>query len=166
MAEMVEHRRNWAPWWALLLALAALFSNAGFFIAIPGQQAIPWLSMAFAVLALILLVLGLRRAFAQPEIYGSRSASLILGIFAAALCGLAMFASIHARQLPSSAGAPQVGQRVPDFTLTDTNSKEVSLAQLEHGAVNSPATAGGKASGVSGSAAPKAVLLIFYRGYW
>jgi hypothetical protein len=159
MAEMIELRKNWAPWWALLLGLAALFSNAGFFIAIPGQQAISWLSIAMAVLALILLAVGIKRAFAQPEIYGSRSATLILGIFTVAACGLALFASIHARQLPSSSGAPQVGQRVPDFTLADTNGKEVSLTQLEHGS-------GGVTSATSANATPKAVLLIFYRGYW
>src|ERR1700758_4522107 len=70
MAEIIQHRKNWAPWWALFFGLAALFSNAGFFIAIPGQQVIPWLSLAFAILALILLAIGLKRAFAQPEVYG------------------------------------------------------------------------------------------------
>jgi len=32
--------------------------------------------------------------------------------------------------LPRSVGAPQVGQKAPDFTLTDSNNKPVTLAQL------------------------------------
>jgi peroxiredoxin len=37
---------------------------------------------------------------------------------------------IHVRDVPRSAGAPQVGQRVPDFTLPDSTDQPVSLAQL------------------------------------
>ncbi|HZU32947.1 MAG TPA: hypothetical protein VFB79_17665 [Candidatus Angelobacter sp.] len=157
MTATVHYQRNWASWWALLFALVALFSNAGFFVALPGQRVIVWLSFACAALSLVFLAVGARRAFAQPEIYGSRSTTLVLGIFCLAISGFAVFASINARKLPSASAAPQIGQRVPDFTLTDTNGKAVSLTQLEHG------TALG---GAPGAATPKAVLLIFYRGYW
>jgi peroxiredoxin len=34
------------------------------------------------------------------------------------------------RQLPESGAAPQVGEKAPDFTLTDSNNKPVTLAQL------------------------------------
>jgi len=61
-------------------------------------------------------------------------------------------AFIEARRLPASAGAPQVGQRAPDFTLTDINNKPVALAELLTQPVNNKP--------------PKGVLLIFYRGYW
>jgi len=54
----------------------------------------------------------------------------------------------------SFAETPIVGQKAPDFTLQDTSGHPVTLAQL----LSSP---------VPGSAEPpKAVLLIFYRGYW
>jgi peroxiredoxin len=58
------------------------------------------------------------------------------------------------RELPSADSAPQVGQRVPDFTLADTSGKPLSLHQLLESSSQSPA------------ATPKAVLLVFYRGYW
>jgi peroxiredoxin len=61
-------------------------------------------------------------------------------------------AFIEARRLPASAGAPQVGQRAPDFTLTDINHKPVALAELLAQSVNNKPA--------------KGVLLIFYRGYW
>ena len=54
--------------------------------------------------------------------------------------------------LPASSAAPQVGQKAPDFTLNDVNDKPVTLAQLLTEPVN--------------NTPPKAVLLIFYRGYW
>jgi hypothetical protein len=59
---------------------------------------------------------------------------------------------VFGRQLPASAHAPRVGQRAPDFTLTDTNGKSVSLAELISAPIN------GKT--------PTGVLIVFYRGYW
>jgi peroxiredoxin len=54
--------------------------------------------------------------------------------------------------IPASKDAPQVGQRAPDFTLTDAGGKAVSLNELLTMPINGNA--------------PKGVLLIFYRGYW
>ncbi|HET9363530.1 MAG TPA: hypothetical protein VFP71_00945, partial [Candidatus Angelobacter sp.] len=93
--------------------------------------------------------------------------SSILGVLALLICGLGIFIWVHARELPASSGAPHVGQKAPDFTLSDSNGNKVSLAQLlapvqstdqagNAGAPNSPAA----------NSSQKAVLLIFYRGYW
>jgi peroxiredoxin len=54
--------------------------------------------------------------------------------------------------LPASTAAPQVGQKAPQFTLIDSNDRPVTLAQLLTEPINNQP--------------PKAVLLIFYRGYW
>jgi peroxiredoxin len=54
--------------------------------------------------------------------------------------------------LPASKGAPQVGQKMPEFSLPDADGKQVSLNEL----LSTP---------VDGQS-PKGVLLIFYRGYW
>jgi hypothetical protein len=70
-----------------------------------------------------------------------------------------------------------VGQKVPDFTLADSNGNKVSLGQLLGKADSSisasatPASANnstGQAipAGMSPATPPKAVLLVFYRGYW
>jgi len=59
---------------------------------------------------------------------------------------------INGRWLPASKGAPQVGQRAPEFSLPDSSGKTVSLNEL----LTTP---------VNGNA-PKGVLLVFYRGYW
>lgn len=184
MPELADRRRNWAPWLGLLLALAAMLSNAGFFLSLPGPKLIAWLGVVLTIAAIVCAVIGVLRAFRQPQVYGGKVSSSILGALSLLICGVVAFGAIHSRDLPSSAAAPQVGQKVPDFTLADTNGNKVSLDQLL-----------GKADSVSASkvslvapprevlekmgmanqlppasASPgtptKAVLLVFYRGYW
>lgn len=152
MPNPTDRRRNLAPWWGLLFAIGAIGCNVAFFVSSPLQGALPWLSLSLAVLALIFLVAGLWRALGQPQVYRGRALSVVLSVIAVFAIGLTAFAFVSARKLPSSTSAPQVGQRVPDFSLSDTSGKRVSLDQL-------------LAAG-SGSPAPKALLLIFYRGYW
>ena len=68
--------------------------------------------------------------------------------------GLFGYGTLYAsRQLPASGGAPQIGTKAPDFTLTDTTGKMVSLSAL----LTEPLLGGAK---------PRGVVLIFYRGYW
>jgi hypothetical protein len=165
-------QRNRAPWIALLLALAALLSNAGFFMGLPGQRAIPWLSVALAIGALVCAAVGIMRAFRQSQIYGGKVSSSILGVVSLLISALVVFTSVSSRALPVATGAPQVGQKVPDFTLADTNGNKVSLDQLLGKAdastlasANNP-TGQATSAGMSAATPPKAVLLVFYRGYW
>jgi hypothetical protein len=126
------------------------------------------------VAALVFAVLGMLRAFRQPQVYGGKVSSSILGVLALLICGLSVFSLVHARDLPAAGGAPQVGQKAPDFTLADTSGNKVSLGQLlgkgDASALADSGHAGsspaGAASNASGAVAPKAVLLVFYRGYW
>jgi len=150
---LTKPRRNTAPWWGLLLATCAIGCNAGFFVSIPWQGAIAWLSLLFAAMALVFVAVGLWRAYGQAHVYGGKVLSVVLAVIALLPAGLSVFGFVETRRLPSAAAAPQVGQRVPDFSLPDTSGKVVSLDQLF-----APAS--------SESQAPKAVLLIFYRGYW
>jgi hypothetical protein len=153
MSDATQHRRNVAPWWGLLFAVGAIGCNVAFFVSSPLQGALPWLSLLFAGLALIFLVTGLWRALGRPQLYRGKTLSVLLSVIAFFAVGLTTFAFVSSRKLPSSTTAPQVGQRVPDFTLSDTSGTRVSLDQL-------------LAPAASGSPAPKAVLLVFYRGYW
>ena len=114
MAEITGRRRNWAPWLALLLAVAAVLSNAGFFVSIPLQGGLVWVGLALAIAALVYAVMGVARAFRQPQVYGGKVSSSILSVVALLLCAFVGFAFFGARALPASAGAPQVGQKAPD----------------------------------------------------
>jgi hypothetical protein len=151
----MERSRNLAPWWGLLCAIGALACNFALFINPPLQAVFPWLSLLFAAFALFFLGIGLKRAFAQSQIYRGKILSVVLTAIVLLVVGLTLFISLHSRELPDAAAAPQIGQKVPDFTLADTSGKPVSLDQLL-----------APASAESQAAAPKAVLLVFYRGYW
>ena len=153
MNEATKQRWNGDPLWGFLLALAALGLNAGFFVSLPGQSALSWFSLSMAVVALVFLVRGLRRAMTRSRAYRGKALSIVLGVLTLAVAGLSILAFVGARKLPGAASAPQVGQRVPDFTLADTRGGPVSLDGLF-------------APSDSQTTAPKAVLLIFYRGYW
>ncbi len=155
MPDMIEKRRNWAVWLGFLLALGAMLCNVALLVNLPGQRATPWLSVLLAVVALILLARGLQHAFGNPLVYRGKILSSILSLVSLLLSGMAIFLFFHARALPPSLAAPQVGQKAPDFTLPDTTGQPVSLDQLFVSAADD-------ARGVP----PRAVLLIFYRGYW
>jgi hypothetical protein len=172
LPQITTRRRNWAPWIGLLLAVLAMLSNGVYFLGLPGQRALPIVGVALVIAALVCAAAGVLRTFRQPQRYGGKVSSSILGVVSLLLCVLAAFASMHSRDLPEATSAPQVGQKVPDFTLADTSGNKVSLGQLLAKAdlPASPGNVTGQASPVgvnSASATPtKAVLLVFYRGYW
>jgi hypothetical protein len=152
MPDPADHRKNLAPWWGLLFGIGAVGCNAAFFASPPLQGTLPWLSLLFALLAFVFLITGLRRAFSRAPAYRGKALSILLSVVTLLAVAGTTFVFVSARRVPSSTAAPQGGQRVPDFTLSDTSGKPVSLDQL--------------LAASSGSPAPKAVLLIFYRGYW
>jgi hypothetical protein len=193
--QQTPRQRNWAPWLGLLFAVAAMLSNAAFFLGLPGPKLIAWLGVVLTIAAIVCAVIGVMRAFRKPQVYGGKVSSPILGVLSLLICGLVAIAAVTSRALPSSAAAPQVGQKVPDFTLADTNGNKVSLDQLlgkpdaatktvslvappkevteKLGKADSSTSASANTSagqtvpvGMSAATPPKAVLLVFYRGYW
>jgi hypothetical protein len=175
--QQTPRQRNWAPWLGLLFAVAAMLSNAAFFLGLPGPKLIAWLGVALAIAALVCAVIGVMRAFRQPQVYGGKVSSSILGVLSLLICGLVAIAAVTSRALPVATNAPQVGQKVPDFTLADTSGNKVSLGQLLGKADSSipasamPASANNSTgqtipAGMSTATPTRAVLLVFYRGYW
>lgn len=148
-------RLNWPLWFGFLLTLGAFLSYFFIFVWFPFTRDFPWANLVLFVIAGVLLFMGVRRAFASdcPHRTRSRIVSSIVGALSLVVFALFVFTIfIGGRWLPASKGAPQVGQRAPDFSLPDTSGKTVSLNQL----LTTP---------VNGNA-PKGVLLVFYRGYW
>ena len=154
---MKLHKFNWPVWTGLLLSLIALLSYPFVFIRWPITRDFPWAPLLLFGIAAALLVLGIRRAFAadrprRSKIAGVGAVTLSLVIFA-----FFIFAAfVMARWLPAARGAPQAGQKAPDFSLSDTNGKTVTLSEL----LTTPI------KGKTASTNPRGVLLIFYRGYW
>jgi hypothetical protein len=152
---MNTRRFNWPLWVGFLLTLGAFMTYFTVFVYLPATRDFPWANLLLFLLAAVLLFAGIRRGFASDRPHPTRSkiVTSIVGILSVAVFGFFIFAVfIAARWLPASTGAPQVGQRAPDFTLTDTTGKSVSLSELLSAPLN--------------GSAPKGVLLVFYRGYW
>jgi hypothetical protein len=143
---------NWQLLAAFLISIVALLSYPFFFVRWPITRDFPWASLLLFGIAFLLLIVGLRRAFAPDRSRLSKAAGISATVLTTAVLVVFVFSIfILARQLPASSGAPQVGQKAPDFTLTDANGQTVSLADLR-----APQSGNAK----------NGVLLIFYRGYW
>jgi len=76
----------------------------------------------------------------------------VLGVYLVIVSSLVAVRPASADNLPVSTGAPQVGDRLTDFTLPDAEGQPVRLSSLL-------VEAGQEAK-------PGWVLLVFYRGYW
>jgi hypothetical protein len=165
---LTQRRRNGALWAGSVVTLLAVFSNFLYFMNAPGQASFPWLNLSLPALGLVFFLVGLKRAFGKPmmsrgsvslfgrpEVYRGKVSGSILTVISVLLLGISVWGFFQARAVPTSGGAPRVGQKAPEFTLTNTGGQDVSLAQL----LSTPIDA---ASGTP----PKAVLLVFYRGYW
>ena len=152
---MKTGRINWQLWLGFLLTFVAGFSFPTIFVWFPVTRDFPWVNLLLFAIAAVFLWQGLRRGFARDRAHPTRSkiVASIVGTLGVAMIALFLFSYFFvARWLPPSTGAPQVGQRVPEFSLPDANGKQVSLNELLSTPVNGQP--------------PKGVLLIFYRGYW
>jgi hypothetical protein len=67
-AKTQSKRTNAALWWGPLLALLGVFSNGFYFLGVPARLVVG-ITLALPAVALAVLVVGLRRAFAQSNIY-------------------------------------------------------------------------------------------------
>ena len=153
---------NWQIWAGFLLSVFAFLSYPLLFVRFPSTRDFPWANLLLFLVAIVLVLLGVRRAFASDRTHPIRSkiAGGILATLSLVVLGFFVFTVfIGARMMPASHGAPQVGQQAPDFTLSDTNGRPVALSEL----LTSPINANAR---TAGAAAPRGVLLIFYRGYW
>jgi hypothetical protein len=156
---LAPRRRNRVLFAGVAFLFLTILSNVVpslYTLKIPGLETVlPWVSLLLPVIALVCFAIGLKRAFSQPEIYRGRVSGSILGVVSLLLIAASTWFFIHLRDLPASSGAPRIGQKAPDFTLSDTSGNQVSLSELLKTPIDA---ASGKA--------PKGVLLIFYRGYW
>ena len=144
----MKRRWNWRLWIGFLVVLVAFFSFE-FFARFPITRDFPWANLLLFAIGGTLLGTGLFRAYGQPAVYRGKIFGPILTALSLLVFGLFAYALFYVvRQMPASAGAPKIGEKVPDFTLTDQNGSPVALREL----LGSPGT--------------RAALLIFYRGYW
>ena len=146
-------RRYQVLWLGLLITVLGVLSNWLYFLALPGQEIFPWINVLVPATGLVVVLVGLRRAFVSPQTSGGKILAPVFAIVSAVVFGASVWGLHHARDLPAASGAPRIGEKAPDFTLVSANGRATSLPQL----LSEP---------MSNSAPPKALLLVFYRGYW
>jgi hypothetical protein len=142
-------KRRWnIPIWAgFAIVVLSVLSYIPVFAQFPITRDVPWVNYLLFLAGGILLAVGLKRAYGEPDRYRGKISGPILSVLSLLVAGFFMFGVLYlTKQLPASAGAPQVGQPVPQFTLANTDGKQTTLADLLKG--------------------HRGVVLIFYRGYW
>jgi hypothetical protein len=137
---------NWSLWIGFFFALGGFFTYT-FVARFPITRDFPWANLLLFAAGGICFVVGLVRAFGKAQVYRGKIFGPILVTLAILTFGFFSYVLFYQlRVVPPSTGAPRVGQKAPEFTLSDQYGKDVSLRDL-----------------VSKS---KAVALIFYRGFW
>jgi hypothetical protein len=149
-----QQRTNSALAYGLLITLVGIATQFFYFLrpARPISHLLPWINLILPTVGPICLFIGLARAFSRSAVYGGKIWGSCATVIALVLVAGNVVLFRHTRDVPNSAGAPQVGQRLPEFTLSDSSGQPTSLSQLFAVA--------------DGGSQPKAVLLVFYRGYW
>ena len=144
---------NWPIWLGFLVSIFAFLSYPLLFVNWEVTRDFPWANIGLFVVAAFLLFVGIHRAFAPDRRRISKILASLVTVLSTLVLGMFIFvAFIASHWLPSSVGAPQIGQKAPHFTLIDTNNKPISLTELLLQPINNKPV--------------KGVLFIFYRGYW
>lgn len=154
----MKRRWNIFVWAGFGITLLAFLSYFVFFARFPVTRDFPWANFIIFIAGGWLLGIGLRRAFREPERYRGKVSGTVLSVLSLLVFGLFLLYNFYlAKQLPSSSGAPHVGQKAPDFTLFDANGKRLTLRELLAASSSGQNVAENR---------NQAVLLDFYRGYW
>ena len=156
MNTAVSNRAGNGYWWAgTLFALFGFLSYPILFSQFPITRDVPWVNFLLFAVAVVLFVLGMKQTSRDSMTWRTWITRAILGVVSlGALWSFSFMVFYKSKQLPSSPGAPQVGQKAPEFELLDTNNQPVTLAELLSAPIPGTQTP------------PKGVLLVFYRGYW
>jgi hypothetical protein len=143
----VKPRRNFTIWAGFAIVIVALVSYIPVFTLFPVTRDTPWANYLLFLLGGGLLAVGVRRAFRDPHRYRGKIAGSILAVLSVLLFGLFVGIIVYAgKQIPSAVSALRPGQPAPPFVLQDIAGKPVASSELLKG--------------------HRAVLLVFYRGYW
>jgi hypothetical protein len=140
-------RWNALVWFGFAIVMVALISYIPIFAVFPVTRDFPWANYLLFLLGGGLLAVGVKRAFRDPQHYRGKIFGSILAVLSVLLFGFFVSAIlIFAKQIPSPEQALRSGQPAPPFVLQDVAGKPVASSELwkDH----------------------RAVLLIFYRGYW
>ena len=134
-------------WAGFVIVVLSVVSYVPVFAIFPVTRDVPWVNYLLFVAGGAMLVVGLKRAYREPDRYRGKISGPILSVLSLLVAGFFVVGVLYlTKQLPASPDAPRTGQPAPAFTLASADGKQVALADLLKG--------------------HRAVFLIFYRGYW
>jgi hypothetical protein len=142
-------KRHWNVliWAGFAIVIVALVSYIPIFTPFPVTRDIPWANYLLFLLGGALLAVGLKRAFRDPEHYRGKISGSILAVLSVLLCGSFVGGLLYfGKQIPSGERALHPGQPAPPFVLQDIAGKQVASSELLK--------------------SHRAIVLVFYRGYW
>jgi hypothetical protein len=143
----VKRRQNVPTWAGFAIVIVALVSYIPIFTLFPVTRDIPWANYLLFLLGGGLLAVGVKRAFRDPEHYRGKISGSILAVLSVLLFGFFVGGILYfGKQIPSAERALRPGQPAPSFVLQDITGKRVASSELLKG--------------------NRAVVLVFYRGYW
>src|SRR5260370_25791558 len=109
MAASKNPRRYRVLWLGLLITVVGVLSNWLYFLALPGQEVFPWINVSLPAAGLVVLLVGVRRAFVSPQTSGGKILAPIFAILSAVVFGASAFVLHHARDIPAPSAAPPLG---------------------------------------------------------
>jgi hypothetical protein len=142
-------KRHWngTIWAGFAIVIVAVVSYIPIFAIFPVTRDIPWANYLLFLLGGGLLAVGVRRAFRDSERYRGKISGSILAVLSVLLCVFFVGTILYfSKQIPSAQTALRTGQLAPPFILEDIARKQVRSSELLKG--------------------HRAVVLVFYRGYW
>jgi hypothetical protein len=151
---MNQRRWNSYLWAGFLLCFGGFASYPFVFSRFPVTRDFPWANFLLFGAGGAAISIGLKRAFQRSPQYRGKLSGPILAALSVAALSFFCFIIFYRTRLPAPSSALRLGQPAPTFVLLDSNRIPVSLASL----LSTPLS--------TSHAAPKAVVLIFYRGYW
>jgi hypothetical protein len=114
----------------------------------------------------ILLLVGLTRAFRQPQAYrGKILGGILAGVSVLALVFFCVGIFVLGR-VPRPETMQKAGDKAPEFSLPDQAGHNVSLVDLLAAQTSKASPASRTDQPGAAGPGPKGALLIFYRGYW
>jgi hypothetical protein len=143
----MKRRWNIPIWTGFAFVVAALVSYIPLFVPFPVTRDVPWVNDLLFLVGGFLLAVGIMRAFRDPEHYRGKISGSILAGLSLILFGFFVFGIAYAaKQIPSPESALRPGSTAPPFTLVDAAGRQVSSSDLLK--------------------SHRALVLVFYRGYW
>jgi hypothetical protein len=143
----MKRRHNILLWAGFVVVLLAVGTYIPIFAVFAVTRDVPWVNYLLFLAGGVSLALGLRRAFRQPELYRGKVLGSMLAVLSLLLFVFFCYGIFYAaKAVPTPADAVRVGQAAPDFTLANWDGKRVNLSERLRN--------------------NRAVVLIFYRGYW